>query len=285
MRTPSFLVVGSCLSAAAAMVVLSCSELAAQSTTRTRTPAATRQVGKPRAQKPVPRAKPVPVAPLTDADFIKALDRAPVQATSIRRLDAGSRKLNTSGWLQARTWSTRQGMRYEVLGSGGSDRVLQKVLMPVLETEVEHSQAQVSPRAAMTTENYAFRVDRRPDQVLVHITARRADVRLINGVATFTPAGVLQRIEGRLADRPSFWVKSVTVVREFAQIGGVSMPRSVESIAEVRLAGLSRFLMTYHYESVNGRAVTGTPAGAVAASRQFTPEPSSHILALHLNGT
>ena len=36
------------------------------------------------------------------------------------------------------------------------------------------------------------------------------------------------------------------------------MPTALESVANVRIAGVSTFRMTYEYESINGRKV-GTP--------------------------
>ena len=37
------------------------------------------------------------------------------------------------------------------------------------------------------------------------------------------------------------------------------MPVAVESSADVRIAGMSKFSMTYEYETVDGHAVNSTP--------------------------
>ncbi len=278
MRMPAPLLVAACLCAAVGASTLAATQ---SGPAERKPPGAAKSVRK---SPPKGVAKSPRPAQLTDARLIAALQRPTQVAVAVRRLDAGSRKLNTEGWLHARTWShPSRGLSYKVLQSGGSSRVLDKVLKPVLDAEVEHSSEPVARQTALTSDNYVFRVERQPSRVLVHLSARRQDPLLINGVATVSPKGVLQRIEGRLADRPSFWVKSVTIVREFDQVRGVTLPRSVESVADVRLAGLSRFLMTYHYESVNGVALRGALASAVA--RPFSLEPSSHILALYLQGT
>ena len=63
------------------------------------------------------------------------------------------------------------------------------------------------------------------------------------------------RIEGRLAASPSFWTRRVDIVRRYGRVGGVRVPLGVESVAQVRIAGLSELTMTYQYEMVNGQPV------------------------------
>jgi hypothetical protein len=48
------------------------------------------------------------------------------------------------------------------------------------------------------------------------------------------------------------------VVRRYQRINGVRVPVSIESVAQVLIAGRSTFQMTYEYETINGEHV-GTP--------------------------
>jgi hypothetical protein len=48
-------------------------------------------------------------------------------------------------------------------------------------------------------------------------------------------------------------------------VGGAMMPVAIESTADVRIAGLSTFAMTYDYQMVDGSAVNSTPQ--ILASR------------------
>lgn len=65
------------------------------------------------------------------------------------------------------------------------------------------------------------------------------------------------RIEGALAKTPSFWTKTVQIVRHYERIGGIRLPVLMQSTAAVRIAGTSTFTTTYHYETVNGQPVGG----------------------------
>jgi hypothetical protein len=47
----------------------------------------------------------------------------------------------------------------------------------------------------------------------------------------------------------------VDIIRTYGRIAGIRVPLSVESVAQVRIAGPSAMTMTYRYEMVNGRPV------------------------------
>ena len=46
------------------------------------------------------------------------------------------------------------------------------------------------------------------------------------------------------------------IIRSYGRVAGVRVPLSVESVAQVRIAGPSAMTMTYRNEMVNGRPVT-----------------------------
>ncbi len=90
----------------------------------------------------------------------------------------------------------------------------------------------------------------------MQLMPRRRDPRLVFGSALLTAqSGNLVRVEGRLSKSPSFWVRSVNVSRSYSPIGGAMMPVAIESTADVRIAGMSVFSMTYDYQTVDGQAV------------------------------
>jgi hypothetical protein len=76
----------------------------------------------------------------------------------------------------------------------------------------------------------------------------------------------LLRVEGVLAKNPSFWTSLVNVIRHYARLDGVRVPIATESIARVKIAGLSRLNVDYEYESINGRPVSPA-ARRILASR------------------
>lgn len=88
------------------------------------------------------------------------------------------------------------------------------------------------------------------------ITPKRKDLLLVDGAVVFSPVdGDLIQVEGRLSKTPSWWTRSVDIVRRYARVGGIRVPVVTESTANVRIAGRSAFKMTYTYQTINGRDV------------------------------
>ena len=115
----------------------------------------------------------------------------------------------------------------------------------------------------------------KPGQFQIRLTPRRADSKLIDGVLTVTSDGYPLRLEGRLAKSPSFWVKSVTIVKHYSRFAGVSLPTSIESLADLKMFGRATFTMRHRYSEVNGKSVSHAVASAPFVG------PTAEILALH----
>jgi hypothetical protein len=118
-----------------------------------------------------------------------------------------------------------------------------------------------------TRENYDFNIESRtPDGLIkVQLNPGRRDPRLLDGAAWVSAkSGDLVRLEGRLSKSPSFWVRWVNVTRRYAPIRGTIMPAAMESTADVKIAGVSTFSMTYAYAVVDGQRI-GAPQ--ILASR------------------
>lgn len=189
--------------------------------------------------------------------FINDIDKVPVPYQAIRRLEASSSKLNESAWMEAFTQYSREGgFTYRVLSQGGSERILNRALKGVLESEKEN--AAEWRKAALTRENYDMIFDGRTSDGLikVQLNPRRRDSRLLDGVAWLSAeSGDLVRLEGRLSKSPSFWVRWVSVTRKYIPIRGMMMPAAVQSTADVKIAGMSTFSMTYRYAAVAGQQI------------------------------
>jgi hypothetical protein len=152
------------------------------------------------------------------------------------------------------------GFRYTIVSEDGSDYIRSKVFRATLDLERKVWAAGGSDQA-LTPANYVFE-DRgaHPDGLSVlALTPRRKDVMLVDGSIYLNPEdGELVRVEGRLAKAPSFWTRRVEIVRWYRRIAGFRVPTSLESVANVRVAGHSTFRMSYEYETINGRHV-GNP--------------------------
>jgi hypothetical protein len=205
------------------------------------------------------------VSRFLDRDFERVRDYR-----ALRRLEATNDKFQKSGWLRAWTELTPSGFRYEVVESGGSDYVRTKVLEAALKNEQRLAASGDLARAEITRANYEFRAAGSADDGLIKVMMkpRRDDQVLVDGALFLSPkTGDLIRVEGALAKNPSFWTKHVTIVREYGRIGGVRVPVRVESVAQVKIAGMSRFVMTYDYQRINGETV-GAPGVMAERAKQ-----------------
>ena len=203
-----------------------------------------------------------------------------VRAT--RELKAGTVTGNHQGWMEVETVVTPGGgFSWKVIEEGGSERTRNKVFRELLQAEGAAWRAGSRDAAALTPENYEFTTmgSPSPGHIKLRLKPRRADSKLIDGTLTVTTDGYPVLLEGRMAKSPSFWVRSVTVVKRYGRFAGVALPVTIESLADVKIFGKSSFSMRYRYSEVNGR----TLPHAVASSTSFGP--SREILALHASLT
>ncbi len=158
------------------------------------------------------------------------------------------------------------GFRFSVLSEGGSQALREKSLVRLLRAEAEAHASGLVSRSGLTAENYVIEA-LGPDAgglVRLRARARRREAALFDGFFVVTPdAADLVRVEGRLAQGPSFWIPRVDVVRHFARIGGHRVVVRSDSVAHVRLLGESRLRVDYEYEMIDGQEIV--PATAVAA--------------------
>jgi hypothetical protein len=195
--------------------------------------------------------------------FLADIEKPPVAYHARRRLEASSAKLNESAWMEAVTeYEPATGLTYSIVGQGGSERIQRRVLKAVLEAERESSMRGEWRKSNLSRENYEFNFGGHAGDGMLRmqLMPRRRDPRLVFGSALLTAqSGNLVRVEGRLSKSPSFWVRSVNVSRSYSPVGGAMMPVAMESTADVRIAGMSVFSMTYHYQTVDGQAVNAVP--------------------------
>ncbi len=191
------------------------------------------------------------------ARFQSKAVRTSVSYRAKRRLEAANPRFKLSAWLEAMTESHAGRFRYTVTRRGGSELILDRVLVAALEAERE-LRRDGPDQVALSAVNYRFE-DAGADGTGLHrirLRPLRRDKRLIDGFLLVTPEADLVEISGRLAKPPSFWTTSVTFTRRYGFIRGVRVPLSVTSVAQVRIAGRSTFSMTYAFEEVDGVKVS-----------------------------
>lgn len=217
---------------------------------------------------------PAPAVPASSSEhgaierFLAEIEKPPVAYRAYRRLEASSSKLSESAWMEAVTeYDSAAGLRYSILAQGGSERIAKRVLKKVLEAERENSVLAEWQKGNLSHANYVFDFGgyAGTGMLRMRLTPRRHDSRLVRGSALLTASsGDLVRVEGRLSKSPSIWVRWVNVSSNYAPVGGAMMPVAIDSTADVRIAGMSTFSMTYNYNMVDGQAINAAPKLLVA---------------------
>jgi hypothetical protein len=191
--------------------------------------------------------------------FLNNRPESLVRFRAVRHLEATNARFKKHGWIDAVTeLSPESGFTFHVVAEGGSDYIRKKVLRPILEGEQDIVARGDAARSALTLDNYDMLREEPAEDGLVRlfVKPKRQERTLIEGSLLVTEGdGDLVRLAGRLAKNPSFWTKHVDIIRCYGRIAGIRVPLSVESVAQVRIAGRSAMTMTYRYEMVNGLEV------------------------------
>lgn len=193
--------------------------------------------------------------------FLALDDPTPTQFKALRHLEARNEKFEKSARMDVWTEADADGFRYTIVGEDGSDYIRSKVFRASLDAERDMWSPGSPDQGAVTPANYVFE-DRgaQPDGLAsIAMKPRRKGLLFVEGAIYLNPDdGELVRIEGQLTKTPSFWTRRVEIVRWYQRIAGFRMPTALESVANVRVAGVSTFRMTYEYEIINGQRV-GNP--------------------------
>jgi hypothetical protein len=191
--------------------------------------------------------------------FLAPDDQPLVSYRAFRHLSATTRGGRMSASIDA--WTTLDpvhGFTYEITSMEGSALIQKKVLIAALEAEQKAVESANKAQSALTPANYEF-LDVSPldaHLVKVDVRPRRKHVMLVNGAIVIeSDSADLVRVEGELSQRPSFWTRRVHVVREYNRVGGIHVPVSMKSTADVLIVGTSSFSMTYRYSEINGKHV------------------------------
>ena len=131
----------------------------------------------------------------------------------------------------------QHGFTFEITKAEGSSIIQKHVLVKALLAEQDAVQSVTNKaQSALTRANYEF-LDISPvndGMVRVNVKPRRSHVMLINGhLVIESDSADLMRVEGELSRRPSLWTRRVHVVREYDRVGGVHVPVSMKSTADV----------------------------------------------------
>jgi hypothetical protein len=152
---------------------------------------------------------------------------------------------------------------YDMLRFEGDGTVKSQVIARYLSAEVE-AQKEQSPSLAVTPANYKFKYKGRSqlDGREIHIfevTPREKRAGLFKGEVWIDAATYLRVQEsGTLVKRPSIFLKKIVFVRKFEIRDGISVPRQVQSVADVRMVGKAELTIDFsHFSMDTKRAAAG----------------------------
>jgi hypothetical protein len=166
-------------------------------------------------------------------------------------IDASLPKLKKHGKLHAlRRISSLGLIRYEKAQFEGDGIVNKEIISRYLTAEVE-MQKQQSPMLAVTPENYKFKYKglNRSTGREVHVfevSPRQKRDGLFKGEVWIDARTFLKvRESGYLVKNPSIFLKKVAFIRKYEIRDGISVPRQVQSVADVRFVGKAELTIDF----------------------------------------
>ena len=142
-----------------------------------------------------------------------------------------------------RIYSAPSTLAFKTIGFVGDGFVKSNVIFRLLQSESDHVKKDYPGDTAISTANYKFtykgteQVDGRLTHVF-QVKPRHNRAGLFRGkVYIDVYSAAMVRAEGRIAKSPSFFIKKIDFVQDYAQIGDFNLISHVHSVAETRLVG------------------------------------------------
>lgn len=156
---------------------------------------------------------------------------------------------------------------FNILSENGSGWIRHHIFRKLLKEEAEASRRGSRESTRITPENYQFQMighetlNTGPAYILA-VVPRTANKYLIDGKIWVDASDYsIVRIEGRPARNPSFWIRSVNIVRTYQKVGPFWLASSTQTTSHIRILGLAELTIeNFNY------TVAASHNGAVEAS-------------------
>lgn len=142
-----------------------------------------------------------------------------------------------------RDYSAPNRLKYTPVRYSGDGFVKSNVLIRLLQSETDHVTKQQGEETAITDKNYKFSLKGMEDVdgrrcYVFQVKPHKKKVGLFKGrVLIDSETGAIRRAEGTLVKSPSWWIKKVEFVQDYAETGGFVLPSKMASISKVRVVG------------------------------------------------
>ena len=149
----------------------------------------------------------------------------------------------TAEFLLKRTFSPPRTLAFSVVSSSGSAFVKHQVIARVLNGEVARVQKGEGAKLAIVADNYNFSfkgIEALEGRTVYafEVKPRRRKPGLFKGkIFVDCRDGHIVRSTGTLIRTPSWWIKRVEFVRDYADVEGFTFPVRTQATAQARLVG------------------------------------------------
>jgi len=134
-------------------------------------------------------------------------------------------------------------LKFKAIRFHGDKFVKSNVILRMLQSEVTHVEKEQGAQTAINSANYKFsykgveEVDGRPVHVFA-VKPRQKRPGLFKGrIYVDVATGSLRRAEGKLVKSPSFFIKSIEFVQDYADFDHFTFPVHIHSLAKTRIIG------------------------------------------------
>lgn len=134
-------------------------------------------------------------------------------------------------------------LEFSPLRSSGDAFVKSNVIVRLLQSEVDHVHRREQSQTAINSANYKFsykgmsKVNDLPVHVY-EVKPHKKRVGLFKGkIFVDASTGDLVRAQGRIVKSPSFFVKKIDFVQDYATVDGFTLPAHLHSEAQTRIIG------------------------------------------------
>jgi len=190
-------------------------------------------------------------------DHTRWQDEALLEYRARRHFQAANPRFKVDSSMEVESIFRRTApLHSTILQKKGSKLIQDRVFQKILEAECEVTGQKEREKIDITPENYQFSflgtdVYEGREVYRLGLTPRRASQYLVHGTVWVDADDFgIARITGSLAKRPSFWTLRVTIDRLYQNIQGIWLPRRIESISDIVIAGSSSLSVDYTYLDV-----------------------------------
>lgn len=166
--------------------------------------------------------------------------------TVVRHIVLDNPRFNKHAEMTMRvTYHAGAGKTFEILETKNAEGMQKKVFQKLIEAEKESSQKKNVDEMRIGPRNYAFELvgtEKRDGRLcyVLELKPKRKNKYLVEGRAWVSADDFgIVHVEGRPADRISFWVGKPAIRQSFCKVGPVWMMASNHSSADVKLIGKS----------------------------------------------